>query len=275
MRQGCVCALPRPNGKRQGSSWSCCVKSWPSTPLGKSGLGFQTLGGDAGLFGSHAAYLSGLDTLFEGFRSTIQAVDKTLSLLAPFGISPSYLPLGPHPVGDAMGYRVAVAMGLKSTEPGRYADHQQFETIRKLRAGFHNVYMASVPGATSLREVGGDRSKHFLNLCDTHSVWFEHFAAGCLRRMGQEIWQDRAISLNVMHALLHHLEGEWTATTDPGVRLHAASLGAYSVIAFCGSFRGPEVFMTDLYGLRKYLDTPPYLSRTTLCHHTFTRSVEK
>jgi len=155
-----------------------------------------------------------------------------------------------------MGYGVAIAMILKSAEPGRYANHQQFETIRKLRAGFHNVYMASVPGSISLRSVGGDRAKHFLNHCDTHSTWFEHFAAGCLRRMGQEIRQDRAISLPVMHALLHHLEGAWVTAFDPNIRLHIVSLGAYSVIAFCGSFRGPEVFLTDLYGLGKYLETP-------------------
>jgi hypothetical protein len=189
-------------------------------------------------------------------RSTVQDVNKTIAILAPFGVLPSYPPLGPHPFWDPLGYGAAIAMVLKSMEPGRYANHQQFETIRKLWAGFHNVYMASVMGVASLRAVGGDRAKNFLNQCDTHSTWFEHFAAGCLQRMGQEIRQDRAISLNVMHALLHHLEGEWVAAIDPNARLYIAPLGAYSVIAFCGSFRGPEVFLTDLYGLRKYLDAP-------------------
>ncbi len=33
-----------------------------------------------------------------------------------------------------------------------------------------------------------------------------------------------------------------------------ASTGAFSIIAFCGSFRGSEVFLTDLHGLRKYLE---------------------
>jgi hypothetical protein len=40
---------------------------------------------------------------------------------------------------------------LKSREPGRYAPYQQFETIRKLRAGFSNVFMASLEGSSSLR----------------------------------------------------------------------------------------------------------------------------
>jgi hypothetical protein len=33
-----------------------------------------------------------------------------------------------------------------------------------------------------------------------------------------------------------------------------ASAVSYAVIAFCGPFRGNEVFLTDLYGLKKYLD---------------------
>jgi hypothetical protein len=51
------------------------------------------------------------------------------------------------------------------------------------------------------------------------------------------------------------LEEEWVETE--GANLHAqsrlASIGAYAIIAFCGSFRGSEVFLTDLHGLRKHL----------------------
>ncbi len=192
-------------------------------------------------------------------RSTTHAVQKTVSLLGELGISPDYPALGPFPLTDQLGYGVAIAMLLKSLEPGRYSDHQQFETIRKLRAGYHNVYMSSVEGAFSLRSVGGDRTKHFLNVCPTHSSWFEQFATGCLRRMGQEVRQDRAISLALMHALMHLFDTEWDSTTDPTLRFHIASHGAYCVICFCGSFRGPEVFLVDLFGLRKHLDTPRHV----------------
>jgi len=147
-------------------------------------------------------------------------------------------------------------MLLKSLEPGRYDTYQQFATIRKLRSGYHNVFMSSSEGAMSLRTVGGEKGKHFLNTCPTHSSWFENFALGCLRRMGQEVRQDRAISLPVMHALMRHFEQDWQATTDPSLQLRIASLAAYSVICFCGSFRGPEGFLVDLFGLRKYLDSP-------------------
>jgi len=163
-------------------------------------------------------------------------------------------------VEDNLGYGVAVAMLLKSLEPGRYDVYQQFATIRKLQAGYHNVYMSSVEGATSLRSVGGDKAKHFLNTCPTHSGWFEMFALGFLRRMGQESRQDRAVSLLVMHALLQQFSREWDSSNDPHQRLWIAGLASYCVICFCGSFRGPEGFLVDLYGLRKYLNVPRHSS---------------
>lgn len=188
--------------------------------------------------------------------STSQSVQKTISLLASVGVEPSYPCLGPFPVNDKLGYGVAVAMLLKSLEPGKYSDHQQFESIRKLQAGFNSVSISSVEEAFSLCSVGGDKAKHFLNICATHFTWFEHFAMGCLSCMGQEVWQDLAISLPLMHALMNNLESAWSLASDPTEKFLVASLGAYSVICFCGSFRIPEVLLVDLHGLRKYIDTP-------------------
>jgi hypothetical protein len=41
-------------------------------------------------------------------------------------------PLGPHPESNLFGVRVAIAMLLKSTDPGWYANYQQFESLWKL-----------------------------------------------------------------------------------------------------------------------------------------------
>jgi len=150
---------------------------------------------------------------------------------------------------------VAVAMLLKSLEPGLYkARYQQFATVRKLQAGFSNIYMASEEGASCLRTVGGDKAKHQLTYSPTQSLWFERFSQGCIRRMDQEVRQDWAIPLPVMHGLMKVLEDEWLKSPDCVVREQVASLGAFAVIAFCGSFRGSEVFLTDLHGLRKLME---------------------
>jgi hypothetical protein len=159
--------------------------------------------------------------------------------------------VGPFPTVDVFGVTVAVAMLVKSLEPGRYKDYSQFETMRKLRSAFSNLYHASLEGSTSRVALGQNSSKTFLSACPTHSLWFERFSRGCLLRMGQVVKQDLAISIRVMLALLEVLEQEWR-TADEHKKQSIAIIGAFICIAYAGSFRGNEVFLVDLFGLIKY-----------------------
>lgn len=187
-------------------------------------------------------------------QATLRAARQMITQWRLVGLRPEFPALGPFPVGDWFGVRVAVAMLLKSLEPGRYHEsYQQFETIRKLRAGYSNIYMASQDGVNSLRTVGSDKAKYTLTSSPTQSLWFERFAQGCLRRMGQDVRQDWAITIEAMGALMDVLEKEWGTATLWAEKDKIASAGAYSVVAFCGSFRGNEVFLVDLLGLRRYL----------------------
>jgi hypothetical protein len=194
--------------------------------------------------------------------ATLRAAKNMLRLWEKVGLAPQFPALGPFPVRDSLGLSVAIAMLLKSLEPGKHdPQYQQFETIRKLRAGYSNMYMASCEGVSSLRTVGGDRAKHHLTQSPTQSLWFERFSQGCVRRMGQEVRQDWAIPLDAMHGLMSVLEDEWISAEDDRQREQVASAGAFSIIAFCGSFRGSEVFLTDLHGMRKYLEDTKRLGR--------------
>lgn len=56
-------------------------------------------------------------------------------------------------------------------------------------------------------------------------------------------------TLPTMNALLQLLEEEWKVRQEVQQKHMLAVIGAYSLIAFCGSFRGNEVFLTDLHGL--------------------------
>jgi hypothetical protein len=195
-------------------------------------------------------------------ESTLRSVRSMITQWQKVGLPPQFPSLGPFPVCDSLGLGVAVAMLLKSLDPGRYnSKYQQFETVRKLRAGFSNLYMASSEGASCLRSVGGDRSKHQLTHLATQSQWFERFSQGCVRRMGQDVRQDWAIPLPALHGLMDLLEEEWQLATDCQVQEQVASLGAFALIAFCGSFRGSEVFLTDLHGLRKMMEDTQRLGR--------------
>lgn len=195
-------------------------------------------------------------------NATLRAAKNMIAQWTKVGLAPQFPPLGPFPVCDSLGLGVAVAMLMKSLEPGRHsATYQQFETIRKLRAGFSNIYMASQEGVMGLRTVGGDKVNHYLTHSPTQSKWFEMFSQGCVRRMGQDVRQDWAIPLPAMHALINALEGEWSTARSDDVRETVASLGAFALIGFCGSFRGSEVFLTDLHGLRKFMSETERLGR--------------
>jgi len=119
------------------------------------------------------------------------------------------------------------------------------------------MYMSSKLGVDCLKTFGGDSAKLSLTNLPTNSLWFKHFALGCLRRMGQDVHRDWVIPVDTIHALMRMLDREWDRARD-WVHWHLlATVGAYIIIAFCGSFHGNEVFFTDLYGLAKYLRELP------------------
>ncbi len=92
-------------------------------------------------------------------NSTLWAVKQMIASLLQVQLNPLFPPLGPFPVQNTMGYSMAIAMLLKSREPDRYAEYEQFESIRKLLVRFTNVYMAPVTGMDSLQTMGDEKNK--------------------------------------------------------------------------------------------------------------------
>jgi hypothetical protein len=125
-----------------------------------------------------------LDALWGREAATVEANTRAINQLlrqwSRLQLPPHFPPLGPHPLTDTFGYAVAIGMIFKSRDKGRYAAHQQYETIRKLRSAFTNTYMSSLEGSSNYHTVGGEMAKHFLSRCPTHFQWFERFSKGCL-----------------------------------------------------------------------------------------------
>lgn len=151
------------------------------------------------------------------------------------------------------GITTAILTLLRSSDPGKYAAYSQFETIRKIRAAYTNAYMASLTGSLATVSLGSQNAKTFLTNAPTKSLWFERFCSGCLKRMGQNVKQDLAISIDVLLELLDAIR-ERARSTKGWTQQLAIMAGAYSCIAFCGSFCGHEVYLVDLDGLFKYND---------------------
>jgi len=198
-----------------------------------------------------------LDALWSRESSTVDSnrrgMDQLIQTWKKTGIREHVLPpLGPHPTRDTFGMAAAVAMLVKSTQPGKHDPrYTQFETLRKLRAAYSNYYHASAISAETSMTLGRDTAKATLTTCPTKNMWFERFAKGCLKRMGQEVRQDLATSIHLMHALQRLLEREWEDSGEKE-RVNLAMIGAYIMIAFTGTFRGHEVFLVDTFGLLKY-----------------------
>jgi hypothetical protein len=126
-----------------------------------------------------------LDLLWGRETTTVAANGKNLSQLTRLwldhiGVDPQLPTLGPFPSQDVFGVTAAVAMLAKSLEPGRYKNYTKFETMRKLRSAFSNLFHASAAGSVSMLTLGRDSAKTFLSSCPSHSLWFERFAKGCL-----------------------------------------------------------------------------------------------
>ncbi len=83
--------------------------------------------------------------------ATLRGVRHMVRLWGKLGLKPNLPALGPYPVSDSLGMGVALTMLMKTLELGWYnAQYQQVETVRKLRAAFSNLYMASYEEVTSL-----------------------------------------------------------------------------------------------------------------------------
>lgn len=196
-----------------------------------------------------------LDAFWSSAKNTVTSnrgvVEKGIRLSTRMGTKGPYLDPGPFPLHDHCGYEVACQMVLDSTGVGTYSKtYKQFNTIRRLRTSFVNQ------ARTSVKIVGRvlamvDVKGHFQRF-STEAVgsdWFAMFSEGCKRRMGQ-VWRpNQAISVELLHALLAKIEEKVLNTDEPAEGALWITLGAYVVICFVVSLRGPEGLLLDLEGL--------------------------
>jgi hypothetical protein len=119
-----------------------------------------------------------LDSLWSRERSTVTSnsrnVRKGLDVSSHVDLRNPYKPFMSMPVANITGHRAAIQMLLCSLEPGKYSDnYKEFETIRKSRSAFLNVWGAS-PRGTCFNIFNGmeDKHKQRLTQCPTDSEWF-------------------------------------------------------------------------------------------------------
>eukprot|EP00957_Ditylum_brightwellii_P068681 5213818-Ditylum_brightwellii.AAC.1 len=113
----------------------------------------------------------------------VPTLRKGIRFAEDLGFEPPYLPHGPWPLNNKIGFRVALQTIRAPLEPGQYSSASQtFDTVRRLCAAFVNTYMSSADAHLQGIHFCGDRGASYHAVpYPTHSPLFELFMCGLLQ----------------------------------------------------------------------------------------------
>ena len=113
-------------------------------------------------------------------------VQKGKALSLELGCAPLPLVMGPWEIEDDMGMQMAIELLRASQRQGKnYKEYVQFDSIRKLRSAYANIFKAS-PALSKqcfLLKGDGGRICQLMNM-PSDSPLFQKFMIGCEKRMG-------------------------------------------------------------------------------------------
>ena len=159
---------------------------------------------------------------------------------------------GPFPLEDTMGMGIVVCMLQRSLDKGRYRDNLQFETVRNMRSTYLNIWYSSRQTLTT-SIMARDIKKTYVTSCPTYGLWFERFVFGMHKRMGDEVYQDQAITLAVIHKLIEGLDIDFNQSKSIEEKEGIADQAVFVLAAFLAALRGEEVFKLVLGEDRDFL----------------------
>jgi len=198
-----------------------------------------------------------LDSLWSRERSTVAsnfrrviALEKLGHTLGFAGVVPD---LGPFPLEDSVGMKLAMAMVLKSLDPGINAATVQFDTVRQFRSAFSNAYGAG-PLQLQVSLFSSAHKKMHGTSSPSDSEWFARFSLGMEKRLGRQLRQDLGLSIGVMLEVQRDLESRWTTSGSGQERRLVAELAVIFIVVYCWGLRGEEIFLISLGALRKVWD---------------------
>ena len=167
--------------------------------------------------------------------------------------------IGPWPVEDKQGFRLAIAhLKLSQREGKNKSSHLQYDSIRKLRTAFTHLHETSVEGtlAEDGRSFKGQRGDSLkLSTSPTESRLFTMFMRGLLLRMGRQTETNEGLEYKVLLEILKVLEhklSEAEGICSQDTRRMIIMVGSMFVIGFVMALRGNELFMVDAKGLWKH-----------------------
>jgi len=222
-----------------------------------------------------------LDGMWSREPGTVRSIRLNLVKLIKYcrelNVEPNLPELGPWPIGDKVGFQVALAQLRYSQEKGNnVSSHLQFDTIRKLRTSYSHVHEVSAAANNSythaFRTLVG---KLFTNSnCPTQTRFFRKYMEGMLERMGKQTKSNMPLDYKILHLIMQQFDSELRNAETSRERARWVKMcGAFFLTGFVLSLRGNEGFMIEAHGLVSHLhygleegdDTPyvviPFLGR--------------
>ena len=184
-------------------------------------------------------------------ESTRRETRKIVLVSNKLGLEDVLPIMGPFPLTDTQGMGIAVSVLMRSLDKGRYQNTLQYESVRKMRSAFSNVWHASCNTLTT-SVLARDIRKTYVTSCPAYSLWFERFMIGMHKRMGDEVRQDKAITLEVIHKLMEGLEEEFLGSRSNEERSALADMAVFSLASFLAALRGEETLKISLGETRNY-----------------------
>ena len=178
----------------------------------------------------------------------MRSMVKARKLSGELGLEPIDVAMGPWPVGDQVGFQLAIIMLRASQEKGRNSrDYVQYDSIRKLRSAFSTVHENSASAARDVDVFKGDMGQTFgVTNSNSDSYFFRKFCKGLEKRMGRLVIQNLGIGTDLMRILLNMLEEELNEAKLSSVRKREITmLGAGFTYLFVAALRGNELFLTE------------------------------
>ena len=178
-----------------------------------------------------------------------------------------YLPkLGNAELVDRVGMAIALVTLNASLRPGKYAQHLQYDSMRKTPTWFRNAYEAGSNYIVDTLYAQDEKKVHSTN-CVVAGEWFVRFKLGSKLRMGQIRKQNEAFTPAIIHALDKVAQDAWTNSASEEEKKKVEELMSYVLMEFCACLRGEEVPLLSLQGLLTFWEetttaTTPFIMLT-------------
>ncbi len=206
--------------------------------------------GDARLL--HVIRRVNLDIMWSREKSTVgntlANLRKAHNLSEGLGLPPVNLGFDPWPLGDTVGFQIAVEMLLASRRPGRNdSEYTQFDSIRKIRTSYANALQVRPKAVLAEVSFKAEHGRVFsVSGSPTDSLLFRMFVRGCEKRMGRLVIQEMGLSLEMMLGVVEELNLELEdAVTKIGRRRDLIMARGAFLALYGGALRGGEVFLTE------------------------------